>query len=113
MDQKNYDKYDRAKKKVKEIKGFYNHIWLFVFINIAVLVVRFYVFPKIGFVSDDEGFQNWLDWNTYLMPVFWAIGIACHGIWVFRHRFTKIKDWEERKIKEFMDIEDEEKKRWK
>lgn len=113
MEPNAYNKYDHAKRRVKEIKNFYNHILIFVMINVSLYVVRFYVFPKIGFVSDEEGFNNWLNWNTFLMPLFWAVGITIHGIWAFRHKFIPVKKWEERKIQEFMDKEEQETQRWK
>ncbi|GAB5399807.1 MAG: 2TM domain-containing protein [Aureisphaera sp.] len=113
MEPNSYQKYDRARKRVKEIKGFYNHIWIFVLINIAINVVRFFVFPRIGFVHDDPGFNDWLNWNTILMPLLWGIGLAIHGIWAYRHKFKFLKNWEERKIKEYIEEEEEETQNWK
>ncbi|MDC8003553.1 2TM domain-containing protein [Aureisphaera galaxeae] len=113
MEPNSYEKYERAKNRVKEIRGFYSHIIIFFIINTCIYVLRFYLLPKWGVISDDEGFQNWLNWNTYLLPLFWAVGIAIHGIWTYRHKFVNIKKWEDRKIKEFMDEEDKETRRWK
>ena len=107
METETYKKYDRAKKRVKEIKGFYTHVRIFAFINILVFVARFFVLPRLEFIPDDEGFVNWLNWNTYLMPLFWGLGLGIHAICVFGKRFKPFQDWEERKIEEILRKENE------
>ncbi len=107
-----YDSFDRAKKKVKELKSFYNHVWIFVVITAMIYVIRFYLLPKWGIISEEEGFVDWLNWNTYLLPLFWGFGLLIHGLWTFRHKYTNLRDWEEKKIQELMDKEENETKRW-
>lgn len=100
-------KYDRAKKRVDAIKGFYKHARAYIIVNLILLILRTNVLSFIrGGDLDTLDFQNWLDWNTYLTPILWGIGLALHGIYVFQGKINFIKNWEERKLKELMDEED-------
>ncbi|MCH9660183.1 MAG: 2TM domain-containing protein [Bacteroidetes bacterium] len=98
-----YEKYNRAKKQVKQIKGFYGHILVFLIINVGLLISRFLILPSLGIVSDDEGFNNWLNWNTFITPVLWFFGLAIHGFKVYNVRV--FKKWEDKKIQEIMEKE--------
>ncbi|MEL6813004.1 MAG: 2TM domain-containing protein [Bacteroidota bacterium] len=112
METKIYQKYERAKKRVEAIKGFYKHIKVFVLINIFILVGRFYLLPQAGMVSDDEGFNNWLNWNTFIFPGIWAVVMTFHGLSVFGYKIGFFKKWEQQKIKEFMEEDLNEEKRY-
>lgn len=110
MELKSYQKYDRAKKRVKEIRDFYNHLKVFVIIMILLLIGRFYALTQLGFGWEGENFENWLDWNTYLFPAIWALVILFHGIKTYNPRI--LRGWEEKKIKQYMDKEDQESKQY-
>ena len=94
-------KYSRAKKKVDDIKGFYSHLTVYLIVNIAIIAVRIGVFN-----------EGWMDnvphWTIFTTPFFWGIGLFFHGLWVFSDNFTFFKNWEDRKIREFMKEEEEE-----
>lgn len=101
----NYNKddyrYRTAKKKVKDIKGFYTHLVVYLFVNIAILVVS----------TRDEGLWEGLtEWTNYLTAFFWGIGIIAHWASVFGPNIFLGKDWEERKIRELM--EKEQQRKW-
>lgn len=98
---KNSLQYKNAQKRVKDIKGFYVHLLVYLFINIAIFIVS----------TRDEGFINGLAniWN-YSTAFFWGIGLFAHWASVFGPNVLLGKDWEERKIKELMDKE--KKKTW-
>jgi len=113
MEHEAHLKFDRAKKKVKEIRGFYNHIGIFVVTTIVIFVVRFVALPKLGFISEDEGFVDWLNWNTYLLPIIWILVLLVHGLIVYRNKLGLFKKWEERKIAELMENEEMESKSFK
>lgn len=104
MDMKNYQdsKYARAKKKVEDIKGFYRHLTVYLIINTVIIVVRLGVFN-----ADRVGFEI-PHWTIFTTPFFWGIGLLFHGLWVFSDKFTSFKKWEERKIREFMEEEEQE-----
>lgn len=95
-------KYSRAKKKVDDIKGFYSHLTVYTLVNLAIIAVRLGVFNKNGI---DVHIPAWTILTT---PVFWGIGLFFHGLWVFSDKLSFIRNWEERKIREFMEEEKEE-----
>lgn len=93
-------RYREAQKRVKRIKGFYTHAIIYVIINIMVFISNAREIP------DGESI---LQWRTLMTPVTWGVGLLAHGLSVFVPNLILGKDWEERKIKEFM--EEEKKKR--
>lgn len=88
-------KYIRAKKRVKAIKGFYVHLTVYILVNIFLIMTRLF--------SESSGFENLWQWQTYNTAIFWGIGIVFHAFNVFGMGFLLGSDWEERKIKEMMD----------
>ena len=89
------ERYLRAQKRVKEIKGFYNHLFWYVVINIMIVL--------IVVATYDWDFKQIFNFNAYSTALFWGIGILFHAIGVFGKGFAFSKKWEERKIKEYMD----------
>lgn len=88
------EKYIRAKKRVKSIKGFYVHLTVYILVNLFLIIT--------GVLSDGAWGGFW-EWQTYNTAIFWGIGIAFHAFNVFGMKFLLGKNWEERKIKEIMD----------
>ena len=84
----NDQKYLRAKRIVKSIKGFYLHLLVF------VLVMTFLV--VINAVS---GGRWWVQW----LLIGWGFGVAAHAASVFGPGGWLGPDWEARKIKQIMD----------
>jgi hypothetical protein len=114
METEKLTKYQRAKKKVAEIRGFYNHLAIYIVVIAALFVLRGSV-NVIVIRAESLGnpeFLNWLDWNFYGTPILWGIGLAFHGIKVFGNLSFFGSQWEEKKIREFMD-EDENRSKWK
>ncbi|GAB5399808.1 MAG: 2TM domain-containing protein [Aureisphaera sp.] len=99
------DKYERAKKRMEEIKGFYTHLVVYVVINIGLILVNIGLFTKGWMGIEFPGFA------IFSTPFFWGIGLVAHGLYVFQHKFTFFKQWEERKMKEYMEQEEEEYKK--
>lgn len=108
-------KLESAKKKVKELKGFYSHLKTYIIVNLILLVLRGNVLHLI--TSNNEGratsFLNWLDWNFLSTPILWGIGLMLHGIYVHRHSFTFLKKWEARQIQKYMDKDISESEKYK
>ena len=92
-------KYIRAKKKVKAIRGFYVHLTVYLVVNAFLILSR---------VFTGGGFSDFWQWQTYNTAVFWGIGIVFHAFNVFGMNFLLGKNWEERKIKEIMDKDKQE-----
>jgi len=107
-------KYERAKKKVDAIKGFYKHLRAYIIVNLIIFIIKVNIANYIsGGELDTINFHRMLDWNTYLTPALWGIGLALHGIYVFQDKINFIKNWEERKLKEIMDKEDSDVEKFK
>lgn len=84
------DQYLRARKKVQELRGFYTHLIIylifvpvFIWLNMMSGGFPWAIFPIIG----------------------WGIGVAGHAAEVYNFNIFFGKDWEERKIREFLDKE--------
>jgi hypothetical protein len=92
--QNNIEKYLAAKKQVREIKGFYGNLILYILVNLFLL------FINLKYSPDDI----WFFWPM----IGWGIGVAFHGMKVFNYMPFLGKDWENRKISEYM--KEEEKK---
>ena len=88
----NDEKYEEAKKRVKELKGFYRNLITYVSVNIFLIVINLITSPD----------SLWFYWVT----LFWGIGIVLHAskVFVLKGKFLG-KEWEEKKIKEMMDKE--------
>ena len=88
------EQYERAKKRVEELKGFYSHLIVYIVIITFLAVVNFFTTPGL--------------WWFLFVAFFWGIGLVAHALSVFSRRGLFTKEWEDRKIKEY--IEKEEKK---
>ncbi|WP_179006191.1 2TM domain-containing protein [Winogradskyella forsetii] len=88
--------YLRAKKKVDAIVGFYWHLAVYVVVNLFLIIL-------IGVNAGFTGF------GPYATAVFWGIGLVFHFLGVFGPNFLFGKDWENKKINEYME---KEKERW-
>jgi len=85
------ERYERAKRRMEEIRGFYGHLVAYLVVNAVLLVLNLMTSP--GYL--------WVRW-----PLFgWGIGIVLHGASVFGAGRLFGPEWERRKIKEIMDRE--------
>lgn len=94
----NYDeiKYQEAAKRVKKIKGFYTHLTVYIVVNSMIIIVNVQ--------NLDEG-ESFFKFKTFSTALFWGVGLAAHGLSVFLPSLIMGKDWEEKKIKELMEKE--------
>lgn len=92
-------KYILAKKRVEKIKGFYWHAVSYVIVNVFISAVII-----ISMMSDDHlSFSQVIkDFGIYATWVFWGIGLFFHWLGVFGSDLFFNKDWEKRKIQEYM-----------
>ncbi len=95
----NEERYFKARKRVEEIKGFYGNLIAYVVVNMGLLVVNLLTSPE----------HLWFFWPM----LGWGIGVAIHGMKVFDCLPFLGKEWEEQKIKEFMEKEKENRTTWK
>lgn len=96
--------YLKAKKRVKDIKGFYSHLLVYIFVNIFISGIIMFGLTEGGDYSFTEAIQNFGVYSTWL---FWGIGLFFHWLGVFGFKSFISKGWEERKIKELMKEDDD------
>ena len=84
-------KYERAKEHIEKLKGFYVHLAIYL---IMVPVFIFLNFRSTGF-----------PWAIFPI-VGWGFGITGHAMETFNYHPFLGKNWEERKLKQFMDEDD-------
>lgn len=84
--------YLRAKEKVDAIVGFYWHLAVYVVVNLFLIIL-------IGVNAGFTGF------GPYATATFWGIGLAFHFLGVFGSNFLFGKDWEKKKVEEYMEKE--------
>ena len=92
------ERYIKAQKRVEELKGFYGNLVSFIVVNLGLMVINLLTFPA----------YLWFLWSV----LGWGIGVVIHGLKVFNCIPFLGKDWEEKKIKEFME-QDNNKQIWK
>jgi hypothetical protein len=88
---KDEERYFSAKKRVEEIKGFYGNLLAYILVNIFFLILNLVTSPE----------YLWFFWPM----LGWGIGVVFHGLKVFNYMPFFGKEWEEQKIKEFMEKE--------
>ncbi len=79
--------YEKAAKRVKELKGFYGNLTSYCLVISFLLVINVLTSPR----------DLWFFWPM----IGWGIGIALHAANVFGIG----KDWEDKKIRELMEEE--------
>lgn len=80
--------YDRANKRMKEIKSFYGNLISYCIIIPFLIILNLITSPK----------SLWFYWPM----LGWGIGVAAHGMGTF----AVGKNWEERKIREILEKQD-------
>ena len=88
------DRYLRAKKRVKQIQGFYWHLFWYFAVNIFLLVL---------FYRDSDTSEGFFSFGAFSTPFFWGIGLVAHWASVLGKNLIFSKNWEEKKIREYMD----------
>ena len=85
-------KYQRAKERVEEIKGMYYHMFSYIGV-ITFLAILNYTIDRLA--------HPWFLWVAFG----WGIGLLVHILCVVNWTPFMNKEWEERKIKEFIQQE--------
>ena len=90
------ERYAKARKRVQEIKGFYSHLASFVMVNLLLLGINLATSPR----------HLWFYWPL----LWWGLGLVIHGLKTFNFIPFFGKEWEQRKINEY--LENEQKNKW-
>src|SRR5215510_357656 len=83
------NRYERARRRVRQIRAFDLHCAIFAAVNIVLHIINFVTAPKV----------YWAFWPL----LGWGIGLLAHGLASYRGMAFISKQWEERKIRELMD----------
>lgn len=94
MDTQDKIKYEEALLKVKKIKSFYVHLIVFILVNTYVVI------KKTQHLDENDTLLD-----AFKLPFFWGIGLVFHGLKAFDLFPFLGKNWEDRKVKELMDKE--------
>ncbi|MEM7186737.1 MAG: 2TM domain-containing protein [Bacteroidota bacterium] len=86
------EKYRRAKEKVAKIRDFYGHLTIYLIFVVVFIWINSY----------SGGFP----WAIFPIAG-WGLGVLGHAAETFEYNIFFGKDWEQRKIREFMDEEEE------
>lgn len=91
MDTNQFDieKYNKAKKRVKELKEFYSHLASYLVVIPFLIFINLYFSPK----------HIWFYWPM----LGWGIGLFFHAVGVFNIIPFFGKDWEQNKINEILE----------
>ena len=90
------NKYLRAKEKVEELKKFYSNLTSYLVVIPGLAIINY--------------LTNGFNYAWFLWPALgWGIGLAFHAAKAFGWSPIFNRDWEERKIREYMDRDDQEK----
>ncbi len=81
-------RYQRARSRVDQLKGFYSHLTVFIIVNLFLFLLNFF-----------SGGEWWFYWPL----LGWGIGIIAHALSVFVGSGRLTQDWEDRKIRELME----------
>jgi hypothetical protein len=91
--------YLRAKARVEKLSAFYRHLGVYLLVNIAISTIRIVKETKDG-IPIEEVLS---DFGTYGVWMLWGVGLAIHAFSVFGLPLFLGHDWEEKKIKQFME----------
>jgi hypothetical protein len=83
------ERYQRARQRVQQIKGFYIHLAVYVLVNSGLLLLDLITSPG----------AFWFYWPL----LGWGIGLAAHAVSVFGLGTWFGPAWEEREIRKQMD----------
>lgn len=94
------NKYIRAKERVEIIKKFYSNLLSYIVFICFLAGLNYYT---------NQWRSPWFLWAAFG----WGIGIIFHAVKAFNWVPFMNKSWEDRKIKEFMDEENNTNDQWK
>lgn len=95
----NTDTFTRAEKKVKDLKGFYIHLTVYILVNIFIVAMN----VMIRIWEGESLYDALVNFGTFITPFFWGIGLVFHAVKVFDYHPFFGKDWEARQISKYME----------
>lgn len=100
--------YEKAKKRVKELKDFYRHVKVFIIVNGLLYLLKSEIL--LPYIPEEfwlkPYFFNWVGINVLI----WGVILAIHALYLFGNKFPFLKKWEERQIQKYMKQEENHKR---
>ncbi|WP_240531642.1 2TM domain-containing protein [Maribacter sp. 4G9] len=96
--ERDQNKLERAKERLKELKDFYWHLAFYIGVNSFISISTI-----IGRMDNGADFLDVLDFGTFAVWIFWGIGLFFHGMKVFSYNPIFSKEWEARQIQKYME----------
>jgi hypothetical protein len=84
-----HPRYPEARRHARRVRGFYTHALVYALVNAGLFALNLGTSPG----------RLWFGWTTFG----WGIGLLAHGVSVFAFRGWLGSEWEERKIREYLD----------
>jgi len=91
--------YQRAKKKTEALRKFYKHLTIYIVVNIAISVYKVSHYLEEGSSFEDAIFNI----DTLAVWVVWGAFVVLQAIRTFNPSMFMGADWEEKKIRQYMD----------
>ncbi|APY11700.1 hypothetical protein BWZ22_10830 [Seonamhaeicola sp. S2-3] len=95
------DQYLKAKERVRNIKIFYYHLVGYI-ILVALLLYNIYI------LDVNNPYADFFTWFNSIIIGAWTIFIILHGRYALKGKTIFKKDWEDKKMKEFLENETDE-----
>lgn len=81
-------RYEAAKKRVQEIKGFYMHVGIFIVFGLTMFAINEIATPD----------RSWWHWPVLI----WGVGLAMHAFAVVFENRLFGPEWEEKKVQKLL-----------
>ncbi|WP_348680247.1 2TM domain-containing protein [Flavobacterium coralii] len=91
--------YERARKKVKDIKGFYVNLMCYCIVIPILIFLNLYYTPQYY-------------WFLFSM-IGWGSGLLIHGLAAFGYMPFMSREWEEKKLKKFLEEEKQQRSKFR
>jgi hypothetical protein len=82
-------RYEEARRHAQNVRGFYIHLVVYLLVNAGLFALNMLSSPG----------RLWYGWATFG----WGIGLVAHGVSVFAFSGWLGADWEERKIRRYLE----------
>ncbi len=95
--------YEIAAKRVKKIKGFYVHLTVYCVVNMYIIYFN---------IQNLNPGESYFQFKNFITAFFWGIGLVAQAVSVFGPNIVFGKTWEEKKIKQYMEKDQQQTQKW-
>ncbi len=109
METDKYQKYEKAVKYARGFREFYKHLVTYLVFVVVLLIfkTRIVYFVQVNSEQPDPELLAWVHANIFWIPIIWGAAVLMQGLYVYRHKFLFFNGWEDRKVKELMEEEEQ------